>query len=523
MDFGRCKLYLVALVILGLSLGCQGKKGAGSDGGSDTITFGPCLTSNPALANVTEVLGGSFVSAVTFLSSTSGVVATPVPATPGKIIEISGTGFQCGNDVEISFGGSTVTATPITVNASQIIFAFPAIGSLGLDYTAASSARVMDLGIVTDGGTYTVVGAFYLPKILLVDDQAGSGIGGTDSNTPTTSIWTTAMDTLLGPSAYDMITSASADGATLSENEIVIWFTGGNDLADFFTGGGTFGAPASPSPSSTERTAIEAFIGATKTPFPGIDISGICITTSLSATMADAFPVVTGTTIGVPPAYAIYSGWFDVTSSTFFDAIGGEQLFYNFAYYYGAILSFGTNAWYVVNTPGSSSILSTLPAGYTFTCSTPIWEYFTASCANIFPMNSLYSHMEAFADFLGGGSGTGLAAGFTPVWNFAAAYYGFTEESTPCSFTPADGSAGFGGVQPDDFPKSAMHVGVTGPTTIVFSGIPFDALLANSITTGSGGYPLAGPGNMGSPEIFASFVANLLVFLHDGEVPVGAF
>ncbi|MEK7487281.1 MAG: hypothetical protein AABZ60_23365, partial [Planctomycetota bacterium] len=460
MNFGRCNLFLITLLGIGLLLGCQGNKGAGADnGGGGATTFGPCVTANSGFANVTEIIGGSFLSAVSPVTSTSGAVTTPVPATPGKIIEVTGTGFQCGNDVEINFGGSTVTATPITVNASQIIFAFPAIAALGLDYTAAPASRVMDLGVVTDGGTFTIIGAFYLPKILLVDNETGSGGA---SNTFTSGIWSTAMDTLLGSSAYDIIPAASADATTLSANEVVIWFTGGNGGASFGTG---FGTP--PSPSSTERSAIETFIGTTKTPFPGVDISGICVTTSLSATMTDAFPIVTGTTLGPPPAFGIYSGWFDVTSSSFFAAMGGEQLFYNFSYYYATVLAFGSTAWYVGNTTGSSSILSTLPAGYAFTCSTPIWGYFASSCANVFPMVSLYAHMEAFADFLGGGTGTGLSPGFTPVWSFTAGYYGTTCEglaSPPepicppytCSFYIADGSAGFGTVQSDDFPKTAM-------------------------------------------------------------------
>lgn len=510
MDFGRqffC--WTITLILFSFLAGCQGSKGAGRGGDSDnSLSFGPCLPTNNSVASVTGITGGSFVATVTVLSSTNSTVDTPIPVTPGKVIEISGSGFECDTPVEISFGASSVTATPITVNAGQIIFAFPAIGTLGLDYDATPDARVMDLVVNTTGGSTTVVGAFYLPKILLVNDEAP--IAG--SNTSTLSIWTTAMGTLVGATAFDIITSASATAPILSENEVVIWFTGGNDGADFFTGGGT-----PPSPSTTERTAIETFITTPKTPFPGVDISGFCLTSSLTMTLADSgtFPTVAGSAgIVPPPTFGIYSGWFDTTGSSFFAAFGVEQMFYNFAYYYGAYLSFGTNAWYVVNTPYSGSILSTLPDGYAFTCSTPIWEYFTSACANVFPMNSLYSHMDAPADFLGSGAGTGLSAGFTPVWSFVAAYYGTTVETPPCSFTIASGGAGFGGVQPDDFPKSAMHSGVSGPTNVVFSGIPFEALLANDITTGAGGYPLAGPGNMGSPEIFATFLANLSVLKH---------
>lgn len=524
MDFGRqffC--WTIMLVLFSFLAGCQGKKGAGRGGDSDnSLSFGPCLPTNNSVASVTGIAGGSFTATVTVLSSTNSTVDTPIPVTPGKVIEISGSGFECDTPVEISFGASSVTATPITVNAGQIIFAFPAIAPLGLDYDAASADRVMDLVVNTTGGSVTVVGAFYLPKILLVNDEAASG--GPFSNTTTVPIWTTAMNTLLGPSAYSLVIAASVSETSLAENEIVIWFAGGNDDADF-----GFSAPVSePAPSPANRSMIETFIGTTKTPLPGLDISGICITTSLSVTIADTFPTVAGTTF-TSSLFGLYGGWFDLSGDSFFTAIGGSQLFYNFAYYYGYTtagggLGFGTNAWNVVNTPYSSSILSSLPAGATFTCSTPLWEYFDVGiCTNIFPMNSLYSHMDGFADFTGGGTGTGLLPGFTPVWSFSAAYYGFTSETTPCGFTPASGGAGFDGVQPDDFPKSAMHAGTTGPTRVVFSGIPFEALLATEVTTGPGGYAVFGPGNLGSPEIFATFLSTLLVFLHDGDVPVGAF
>jgi hypothetical protein len=522
MYFGSpSRLWFGLCLTLILLMGCQGKKGAGSGGGGDDPVNigGPCLTT-AGVPTVSSFGAGSFVAQVTTVSSTSGTVTTPIPATPGKLVEVFGSNFECDLEVQIVVGTSMVTATPISVSGGFLQFAFPALSGLGLDADDTPEERVMNLVIPSTAGTFTVTGAFYLPKVLLVNNQSPLGA----SNTSTLSIWTTALNTLLGTAGYNVLT-APVSSAVLNESEVVIWFVGGNDGADFFTSIST-----APVPSFTSRTAIESFITTAKTPIPGVDISGFCLTTSLVTTAAEGLPLATGATYIAPPAFGIASSFYSTAGVSFFSSLGISELAYNFAYYYGAGLGFGTNAWYVVNTPGSGSILSSLPSTATFTCSTPLWEYFTSSCANDFPMNSLYSHMDGAVDFTGDGEGTGLLPGFSPVWTFVPAYYGETVESTPCSFTQSTGEFGFDGIQanPAAFPDgdpgiTAMHAGVTGPTNVVFSGIPFEALLGVTVTTGGTGYPIAGPGNLGTPAIFASFLANLLVYLHDGEVPVAPF